>query len=219
MVNKQRILHGNAHSILPFKKGASFNTSALLANTYAFHHASEPGTHNLSNLNKKLIWCCVQTLWVENKKSVVQKLSVTLWGGVTGSFHIILKQSHGIPCRNVQWTCWLCQNGLVTQWIVPHVVQDGIVMTQRSYSKNYQSSMDLAVTFYSIVTRIHLVSSTGVPSPNSWTCSHFTIPTLLPLFSTFSSFVTYDLFSIVTVAYPLSPNLVTFAPIRTAWWL
>ena len=51
------------------KKAASSNTSALLANTYAFHCASEPNTVDLSSLNKKLIQHCANTLSQEQEIS------------------------------------------------------------------------------------------------------------------------------------------------------
>lgn len=70
------------------KKVASSNTSALLANTYAFHNASEPSTRDLSSLNKKLIQRCANTLSREQELSGPEVISYLMgWGDRFISHH------------------------------------------------------------------------------------------------------------------------------------
>jgi hypothetical protein len=63
------------------KQNASSNTSALLANTFAFHHSTEPQSHDLTSLNKKLIQRCGNTLSREQELSAPEVVSYLMgWG-------------------------------------------------------------------------------------------------------------------------------------------
>ena len=63
------------------KQKQSFNTSALLAKTLAYHREEEKQTHDLAKLNKKLIQRCANTLSRRQELSAPEVISYLMgWG-------------------------------------------------------------------------------------------------------------------------------------------
>ena len=72
------------------KRKRSSNTSALLANTLAFHHHDENGTADLKLLNKKLIQRCANTLSRQQELSAPEVVSYLMgWGDRYESHHFV----------------------------------------------------------------------------------------------------------------------------------
>jgi hypothetical protein len=70
------------------KRKASSNTSALLAKTFTFHHASERRNFDLVAANKKLIQQCMNTLSREQELSAPEVTSYLMgWGDRYISHH------------------------------------------------------------------------------------------------------------------------------------
>ena len=70
------------------KQKHSSNTSALLAKTFAFHHADPNCSTNLSAINKKLIQQCTNSLTREQELSSAQVISYIMgWGDRFISHH------------------------------------------------------------------------------------------------------------------------------------
>lgn len=72
------------------KRKRSSNTSALLANTMAFHQRSECGNGDLKLLNKKLIQRCANTLSRQQELSAPEVISYLMgWGDRYESHHFV----------------------------------------------------------------------------------------------------------------------------------
>ena len=70
------------------KQHASFNISALLANTLAFHRDKERTNHDLNTVNKRMIQCCANTLSREQELSGPEVISYLMgWGDRYISHH------------------------------------------------------------------------------------------------------------------------------------
>ena len=70
------------------KQHASFNTSALLAHTLAFHRDKEKTNHNLAAVNKKMVQRCANTLSREQELSGPEVISYLMgWGDRYISHH------------------------------------------------------------------------------------------------------------------------------------